>query len=197
MPTGYTAAIEDGEITTGKDFLMQCSRNFGAMMHMREEPMGAKIEKRIPSDYYDKQLKESKEKLDFYCQMTDEEIQVEIEIEFKKAIESNKKYYESGLSKNKAYAKVLAEVLQWSPPTDDHVNLKEFAIQQIEMCMDDHHIKYKDLIPEKLSIQEWHAAKIEGCLENMKYYSKSKKQEEDRCKETNKWIVLLVKSLTE
>lgn len=29
MPTGYTAYIEDGSITTGKEFLMLCLRNFG------------------------------------------------------------------------------------------------------------------------------------------------------------------------
>ena len=196
MPTGYTAAIEDGEITTGKDFLLQCSRNFGAMIHMREDSMGAKIEKRVPSDYYEKTLNKTKADLDHYCQMTDDEIQKEIEIEFKKSVESNKKYYESGVRKNKAYAKVLAEVFQWNPPTDDHINLKEFAIQQIELCMDDYHIKYKDLVPEKLSIPEWQAAKIESCLNNIKYYAKSKKQEDDRCKETNDWIDELINSLT-
>ena len=29
MPTGYTAFIEDGDITTGKEFLLLCLRNFG------------------------------------------------------------------------------------------------------------------------------------------------------------------------
>ena len=29
VPTGYTAYIKDGDITTGKDFLKLCLRNFG------------------------------------------------------------------------------------------------------------------------------------------------------------------------
>lgn len=29
MPTGFTSFIENGTITTGKDFLLLCSRNFG------------------------------------------------------------------------------------------------------------------------------------------------------------------------
>ena len=29
MPTGYTAGIEDGKITTGKEFLKLCTRGFG------------------------------------------------------------------------------------------------------------------------------------------------------------------------
>lgn len=29
MPTGYTCFIEDGRITTGKEFLKKCIRAFG------------------------------------------------------------------------------------------------------------------------------------------------------------------------
>lgn len=29
MPTGYTAYIKDGEITSGKEFLKLCTRAFG------------------------------------------------------------------------------------------------------------------------------------------------------------------------
>lgn len=34
--TGYTAQIENGNITTGKDFLKLCTRTFGIAMDMRE-----------------------------------------------------------------------------------------------------------------------------------------------------------------
>ena len=34
--TGYTAQIENGNITTGKDFLKLCTRAFGIAMDMRE-----------------------------------------------------------------------------------------------------------------------------------------------------------------
>ena len=44
MPTGYTAYIEDGDITTGKDFLMLCSRAFGVAIDVRDEPLS------VPTD---------------------------------------------------------------------------------------------------------------------------------------------------
>ena len=37
MPTGYTAYIEDGNITTGKEFLKLCLREFGIAVDMRDE----------------------------------------------------------------------------------------------------------------------------------------------------------------
>lgn len=35
MPTGYTAFIEDGDITTGREFLLLCSRNFGVAIDIQ------------------------------------------------------------------------------------------------------------------------------------------------------------------
>lgn len=39
MPTGYTAFIEDGDITTSKEFLLLCLRNFGIAIDVRDEPL--------------------------------------------------------------------------------------------------------------------------------------------------------------
>ena len=36
MPTGYTAYIEDGDITTGKEFLKLCTRAFGVAIDQKE-----------------------------------------------------------------------------------------------------------------------------------------------------------------
>lgn len=43
MPTGYTAAVEDGTITEFDDFAWQCARAFGALIMMRDDPMSAPI----------------------------------------------------------------------------------------------------------------------------------------------------------
>lgn len=37
MPTGYTAFIEDGTVTTGKEFLLLCSRAFGIALDIRDK----------------------------------------------------------------------------------------------------------------------------------------------------------------
>jgi hypothetical protein len=196
MPTGYTAGIEDGTITTGKEFLMTCARNFGALIHMREDSMDTEIKDRVPSDYYTKYIENATSELSDIYTMSDDEIEAQIELGFVAAIESNKKYYEAGEEKNRQYRKILQEVTDWIPPTSEHNNIKEFAISQIELCMDTYHLRYKDLVPDKLSIKEWREIQIESKLSSIKYYSKSKKQEEESCDKSNEWVNQLRESLT-
>ncbi len=60
MPTGYTAGILDGKITTFQQFAKQCMRAFGATIHMRDDDMDAEITPRTPSDYYSKEIEKAK-----------------------------------------------------------------------------------------------------------------------------------------
>lgn len=39
MLTGYTAFIENENITTGKEFLKLCTRAFGIAVSLRDEPL--------------------------------------------------------------------------------------------------------------------------------------------------------------
>ena len=52
MPTGYTAGIEDGTITTGKDFLKLCTRAFGIAMDLRDEPLSVPTPAKFEPDTY-------------------------------------------------------------------------------------------------------------------------------------------------
>ena len=63
MPTGYTAGILDGKITTFPQFAKQCMRAFGATIHMRDDDMDAEITPRTPSDYYSKEIEKAKQLL--------------------------------------------------------------------------------------------------------------------------------------
>jgi hypothetical protein len=74
MPTGYTAGIIDGEITTFEQFATQCSRAFGATIHMRDNPLDSPYEPRTPSQYYVNSLQSQREKLEETKTMTDEAI---------------------------------------------------------------------------------------------------------------------------
>ncbi len=59
MPTGYTAGIIDGTTTTFQQFAKQCIRNFGATIHMRDEPSDVEYIERIPSDFHTKAIEEA------------------------------------------------------------------------------------------------------------------------------------------
>lgn len=64
MPTGYTAFIEDGTITTGKEFLKLCSRAFGIAMDVRDEPLSVPTPSHFEiNQYYINQYQRAVEKL--------------------------------------------------------------------------------------------------------------------------------------
>lgn len=39
MPTGYTSYINDGKITSGKEFLKLCTRAFGIAVDLKDESL--------------------------------------------------------------------------------------------------------------------------------------------------------------
>ncbi len=55
MPTGYTADVQSGKITEFKDYAYICARAFGALIHLRDEPLSPHIPDDIEGSEYHKQ----------------------------------------------------------------------------------------------------------------------------------------------
>lgn len=137
MPTGYTSYIEDGEITTGKDFLKLCTRAFGVAVDLKDEPLSVPTPEFIePDRYYEDKYNEALEKLKSFVNMSKEDIKKEMKEKHDKDIEYYKRYLDKANSRNEKYGKVRKEVENWNPPTPEHVGLKKFALEQIDMCME-------------------------------------------------------------
>ncbi|MEX0596602.1 MAG: hypothetical protein WD512_08880, partial [Candidatus Paceibacterota bacterium] len=155
MPTGYTSEIYEGKNVNGKDFIMLCARAFGATVTMREEPLDKEIPEFQPSDYSLRGLKRAKAELDRYMNMTLKEAQIKLDEVYEEELQ---RYYDRIKEKNELearYRKVLDEVKAWNPPTDDHVELKKYAINQIEESIKgDCNISYFKL-PVKGTAQEY------------------------------------------
>src|SRR5690606_7429142 len=80
MPTGYTSPIYEGEDISGEDFILSCARQFGGLIHMRDEPSDAPIRLRdMDTKYYDNKIKEAKCKIEELKRMSAEDIEREIE----------------------------------------------------------------------------------------------------------------------
>lgn len=69
MPTGYTEAVQSGEVTEFRDFALRCARAMGALIMMRDDPMDAPIPDEFkPSDWNRKQLDKARFRLaDVQC----------------------------------------------------------------------------------------------------------------------------------
>lgn len=136
MPTGYTAYIQDGDITTGKDFLKLCLRNFGIAINMRDEPLSKPVPSQFESNpYYKKNYEKTVETRNKYRQMTFEEAKKELIEKHKKDIDSARKSLDEFIAEDERYMKVRDEIEKWIPPTSEHENVKKFALNQIDISL--------------------------------------------------------------
>lgn len=202
MPTGYTAPIYEGEENfTFKKFAMRCARNFGALIEMRGEPLDAEIDFDKcfqPSDYYKKALgrveKEYQEFLD--NPPTAEELgkkyDEKVNNDFKKFLERK----ESRKVLQERYAAMLEQVKAWEPPTEEHNNLKEFMISQLQESMDYDRIVYSPYTDDREEYIKYHMSP-DPLLKEIAYYKERYEKEVELCNNRKQWVIKLMQSLKE
>ena len=194
MPTGYTAFIEDGEITNAKDFLMLCARAFGVAIDMREEPLSKPMPKEFkPSTYHLERQEEKRRELDRLRSMTMDEVHEQNEAEYQRDVAARKEMLEEKKAIKDRYIAILNDVKAWTPPTTEHNGLKKFAIEQIEMCLPD--LSYYTKEPVRVSDEEWIEARIESCMDSIRHHEKGWDEECERVASRNKWLADLRGSL--
>ena len=197
MPTGYTASIEDGSITNGKEFLMLCARAFGACIEMRDEPLSVPIPFKFSlSPHYQAQVEESEKNLKKLLSFTIADAQDEIDKEY----QSNQKQCADVIKRkeeiNLKYKAVYDDVKRWNPPTPEHESLKRFALEQIGVsCDSDNDYWEKELKKPKASPEEWLMVRIESERDSLEMSRELWREEVKRVKSKNKWLALLRESL--
>ena len=204
MPTGYTAGIIDGEITTFEQFATQCTRAFGATIHMRDNPMDSPYEPRTPSEYYTNSLQSQREELERMESLTDEDIVQEFEVSRRDSLE----YHEKGLEKDKANLEKLNSILSsakaWVPPTEDHEGLRDFMIEQIESTIKvdgdpSYHVnkivQIKQEMEGGIDPKVYREERIKEIKDKISYYEIENRKELVRCKQSNDWMEKFFESI--
>ena len=203
MPTGYTAGIEDGTITTGKDFLKLCTRAFGIAMDLRDEPLSVPTPTKFePNTYYKDKLEEAKAELEECRKISFEEAKAKMIKSHADRVKMYKSIAERYTENNKKYAKVRAEVEAWNPPTLEHYNLKKFALEQIDMCVENQEWinEWLQQSKEKLddsdeAVERYIAEQIEYCCESVKRAEENWNSELKRVADRNSWMEEFLGSL--
>lgn len=200
MPSGLTSKIYEGKDITFKEFALLCAKQFGALIHMKDEPLYAPIRKREPSTYWLEQLEKAKKDLaDF---LTNPPTEDSLAKEYEKKVERMRKE-DAETNKNRQelkarYEAMLKKVQDWNPPTSEHENLKSFMIKQLNESIDfdcraysqfDRFITKEAYIKDNLSSMHLEE-RVEYCQEQWD-------KEIERCNNANKWIEELVNSLEE
>lgn len=195
MPSGYTSDIYEGKDVSAKEFILKCARAFGATILMRDEPLDKEIPTFKPDKFYLSELEKVKQKLEIYKNMSVEEAQKMLDNSFEKEVESYHKRMKNNSELEERYRKVLNGVNQWSPPSDDHIKLKEYAINQLEESISfDCNQSYLNP-PVKQDATEWLDLMINDTENKIVRYKQQWDEEVKRTNERNEWVKALKESL--
>lgn len=136
MPTGYTYFIENGDISTGAEFLKKCIREFGCCIDQREDPLSAPLITEVkPSSYYKEQYENTVKKYEAFKCKTSDEIREMIRDNRDKDLSDTERYLSKQKLLRNKYLIVREDVENWVPPTPDHEGIKRFALEQIDMSI--------------------------------------------------------------
>lgn len=204
MPTGYTAGIVDGKITTFEQFAKQCIRAFGATIHMRDDNLDVEYTPRTPDDYHKESLRDAKRLYQQAIELSDEDILKNR----KKEIEEEIKHAEDRIEQIRKSKEVLLEMKSkaevWIPPTKDHEEFKKFMIQQLDSTIeydgDNTYVKVelyqKREELKNLDVDVEREKMKEAAQEDIVYHTKKYYEEIGRCAKSNKWVEDLLQTLT-
>lgn len=195
MPTGYTADIKNG--ITFKRFAMNCSRAFGALVMMRDDPADAPIPKSFkPSNYHKDRLAEAKSELSRLQKMSSVTAELAAEREYQESERRRLSALKETRKLRDKYTAMLAKTRAWKPPTKDHEGLKELMIEQIESSIDfDCDEKYWEKASVRQTGPGWLSAKIDKVKRDIAYHTEEYEKECKWAKERTAWVSTLRKSL--
>lgn len=203
MPTGYTAYILDDEVTTGKDFLKLCTRAFGVAINQRDEPLNVPTnERQEMNNHYRNRMNEAITNLKNIFEMNYDQMTFAMTQEHHEKVKRAKETVRRLEDENIKLIKVKDEVEKWKPPTEEHQDLKKFALEQIGMSMNsdglvDAYIEdmNKVLDTSQESVLEWYDEKLEDAMSELNNAYKWYKEEYKRVDSRNKWMKDFLDSL--
>jgi hypothetical protein len=195
MPTGYTADVQSGKITEFKDFVLQCARAFGALITMRDDPMDKPIPDEFKPDSYIKtRLDETKDALAGLDAMTEDEIVQASKQHNADELQRFKERMQEKTDQRRRYEAMLSKVVEWTPPTGDHAELRTFMISQLQESIK-FDCSYEPETPNPMTPTEWLNHKRTDLQRDVEYYTKSHEEEIERAAKRTEWVKALKKSL--
>ena len=175
MPTGYTAGVMDGQITTLEQFAKVCIRNFGLAMHMRDGDPNAVYSNTFAEDFYDSSIKYHRDaidkasaELDRVLNLSSSEVEVAAEEEIERLeqswLDTNKK---SSLT-FKRYSDMRKLVEKWHPPKSC-LMVKDFMLKQLDESLNCDCVEASE-VPVR-SPEDWLKQQIDRQSSAIRYHS--------------------------
>lgn len=199
MPTGYTADLCDGKDVSFEGFALNCARAFGALVSLRDEPDAEIPDEFKVDEYYVKKFEEAKEELEKAESMTDEEFAEEAKQFYEHEKDRFTTLINDALTTRKRYENMLEQVEQWEPPTEKHIELKKFMIDQLnESIRFDTSTSFYEEVLDELSletVEEARANRLKIYGDNFNRRKAKLEEQKAIMKERSEWVSELRKSL--
>lgn len=197
MPTGYTAAVQDGRITELEPFAWQLARGMGALIMMRDEPWDAPVPKRFePSQYNATALTEARAERDRLYAMSDEEAQAAADAELAEWEADRAASEQKHRDQRARYLAMIDKLEAWQGAPE---GIKEFGLEQLRQSLDfdcREPFKYWSEPPARDGA-EWRRAKLAKVAKDIDYHAREQAAEEARTEGRNAWLAQLRKSLAQ
>jgi hypothetical protein len=189
MPTGYTADVQSGKITTLAEYAMICARAFSACVMMRDDPLGPEIPEFEPSTHCRDEMEKAKADLAAWQGMTETQ---RIEMQAREYAETVK-YAEEQIAEineqRRRYESMLAKAMAFVPPTSEHEGLARFMVDQLEDSIRfDCDTKYWDEMKRTIPFDEWQQRTTGRLLRDVEFYADEWQKEQQRTRSRNKLV---------
>lgn len=199
MPTGYTAELCERD-QSFEEFALRCSRAFGALIEMRDDPLDAPIPEAFkPSDYLTNALASAKAELARLSSMNEEEAERWGSEQKSRYIALRRESLAKTLAIRNRLGEMVEKVVKWEPPTSEHRELKEFMLEQLRSTIKyDGNTSYCEsdiAAAEAKSPQLYWIDAQQSAKRNVAYYTEEITKEEKRYKSRNAWLRQLRDSL--
>ncbi len=195
MATGYTAIIGEKEDVSFREFALKCSRAFGALVEMRDEPMDAPIPSEFkPSSYHKDVFAKACKAFYGTIGMRNDEAERLANENYVSQLESHSEYIQKDKNLSVKYGGMLAKVAKWQSPSSDHDSYRDFMISQLEESLQ-HDCGYNHDAPKKMTGAEYRSNLVESAKRDMDYHKKEFAEEVKRAKGRTKWVQDLVTNL--
>lgn len=193
MPSAYTQALHDGEQSFA-EFALDCSRAFGALIDLKDEPEAPIPDEFRPSDYHERELAAAMARLRIVSTWTEESATFEADRAYERELSAHVREREQRVAIRARYEDMLRDARAWQPPTEEHVELSKFMIQQLESSIDFDCSPLRDE-PARLSGLEYKAQRESEASRDVAYHAKCWKEDIERAQGRTQWLRALRKSL--
>lgn len=195
MPTGYTQPIYDGEPITFRQFALRCARQFGALISLRDEPLGGEIPDEIkPSDYHLRKADEATAQLETAKQWSAPEADEAALRDWERVVAHYKEAVEDKKAMRERYQYMANRARAWEAP-EGHRALRDFMLAQLRTSYDFDVYEPQKPPAKPMSGEEYKRQQIQKHAHDLAYHMEQYRKEADGCAKATEWIKELKASL--